>query len=143
MSPSANQSEQAKALIETAMRLLATMDDPGKIYDLIESWMKTPEIPVAFSDHLEPLNFMVGYARRDKDSFEKLFWSGIIPTMIERNMLEQAVRIKAQKRKYQRAYMRQRRLEEKHKAEQGIVPEATETPADHMAELERLLAANP
>lgn len=119
------------------VEVLRKMDDPGKVFDIIESWMKYKEISVAFGEDYEPLNFLVGFARRDFSVAEKLFWRLVIPEMVSEGMLSPQAKAKAARRRYQRVYMRKRRQEEKVRQPQPVKA------SGEYDELEAMLAAMP
>lgn len=100
------QREQRRLRITETLNVLAKLPDPGRVYDIVEMHMLDREYPIGFSDHLEPLNWLVGMARRDFDSFKDLFWSGFIPALVERKVLLKKDADKARRRAYQRSFMR-------------------------------------
>lgn len=130
---------QLRAQLLAALRVLAQMHDPGKAFDIIESWMKNPEVTVLFSEKYEPLNVLVMFARRDFQSFEKLFWRVLLTELMEHFDTPRSVKSKASRRRYQRAYMRKRRQEEK---ERGA-PKKVEFGGGEYEELENLLGTMP
>lgn len=128
---------ELRAKLVATANVLQTMDDPGKAFDIIESWLtKYQGIPILFSEGYTPLNYLVGFGRRDFSALEKVFWAIIIPEMVDYALLSPKAKAKAARRRYQRGYMRKRRAEEK------VRQAAPEADPAYM-ELEQLLAAMP
>lgn len=100
------QREQRRQLLARTLDALATLPDPGKVYDTIDINIFAKAIPSGFMGELEPLNWLIGVAQRDFDYFKDLFWSGFMPALVDRGVLDEVKTRKAGRRAYQRHYMR-------------------------------------